>query len=416
MKTRYLSVYVNKGFSLVELMVGLTLGLIVTFVITGVWGVFEKQKSTTTSGATAQETGLIAITQIEQEVRNAGAGFNNNAAFECNTIYSYFKNESNVVTVPAPSIPTSGGLAPVVITNGSGATDSDAIKVLRSSEFLGALPATITDGMPQPSSELNVSFTKGFAEGQLILISQAAPEAGSGAGACTSNCCTVMQVTQVQDSALKIQHNPGSSGVTYNPAANYYNTSPGDTWPKYTTGANILNLGSLINSDIFIYSKSDSSCSNEATLSASECNLADTSFNLVIKRNIIPGSGASTSVLASNIVNMQAQYGIANSGQQNVVNWVEPTGTWAVLDSGKMKRIKAIRLALIARSAKPEAENVTGTCTNNAGTNYGPCAWGDTSTDKAPLIDLRNTTDWQKYRYRVYQIIIPLRNVIWAGV
>lgn len=378
MEIRYRSFSQNMGFSLVELMVGLTLGLIVTFVITGVWGVFEKQKSTTVSGATAQESGLIALTQIEQEIRNAGVGFNNSTAFECSTIYSYYDG-----TTPAPGLPTTGGFAPVTITNGSTATSSDSIEILKSSEFLGALPATITDGMPQPSSELNVSFTKGFTIGQLILVSQ-------------SGSCTVMQVTQVQDAALKIQHNPSGSDPSYNPAGNFYNTAPGNTWPTFTTGAKILNFGTL----------------SKHTLSI------DSSFNLVMNQVNIPQTGTAPAalLLANNIVNMQAQYGIADAGQQNVNAWVEPTGTWATLDSTRMKRIKAVRLALVARSAKPESENVTGTCSNNAGTNYGPCAWGDTSANPAPLIDLRNNTDWQKYRYRVYQIIIPLRNVIWAEV
>lgn len=381
MNTQYSSFSSCKGFSLVELMVGLTLGLIVTFVITGVWGVFEKQKSTTVAGATAQESGLIALTQIEQDVRNAGAGFNSSSVFQCASIFSYYKDATE--QVPAPGLPTSGGLAPVIITNGATSTASDSLDILKGSEFLGSLAATITDGMPQPSSELNVSFTKGFTSGQLIIVLQ-------------NNNCTVMQVTQVQDAALKLQHNPGSSGPTYNPSGNFYNSAPGNTWPTYSTGAQIINLGTL----------------SKHTFSI------DSGFNLLLTETNMPqvGTAPAPIVLDNNIVNMQAQYGIANTGQQNVVSWVEPTGSWAALDSTEIIRIKAIRLALVARSAKPEGENVTSTCVNNAGTNNGPCAWGDTATDPAPLIDLSNNPDWQKYRYRVYQIIIPLRNIIWAGV
>jgi type IV pilus assembly protein PilW len=32
----------------------------------------------------------------------------------------------------------------------------------------------------------------------------------------------------------------------------------------------------------------------------------------------------------------------------------------------------------------------------------------------APAIDLTANADWQRYRYRVYETIIPLRNMIWS--
>ena len=52
----------------------------------------------------------------------------------------------------------------------------------------------------------------------------------------------------------------------------------------------------------------------------------------------------------------------------------------------------------------------------SGGVNNGPCAWSDSLADPAPLVDLRANADWRKYRYRVYQTVIPIRNVIWAGV
>ena len=32
----------------------------------------------------------------------------------------------------------------------------------------------------------------------------------------------------------------------------------------------------------------------------------------------------------------------------------------------------------------------------------------------APTIDLSNDADWARYRYRIFETIIPLRNLIWA--
>ena len=51
---------------------------------------------------------------------------------------------------------------------------------------------------------------------------------------------------------------------------------------------------------------------------------------------------------------------------------------------------------------------------NTSGTNAnGPCAWRDSTANPAPTIDLSGNPDWQYYRYRVYETIIPLRNVMW---
>jgi len=50
----------------------------------------------------------------------------------------------------------------------------------------------------------------------------------------------------------------------------------------------------------------------------------------------------------------------------------------------------------------------------------GLCAWPATVTFDgtvwpAPSVDLSpGDADWAKYRYRVYETIIPLRNVIWS--
>ena len=52
------------GISLVETMVGLTLGLLVTLVITQVWGSFESQKQRTISSSSAQVNGLLALTEL----------------------------------------------------------------------------------------------------------------------------------------------------------------------------------------------------------------------------------------------------------------------------------------------------------------------------------------------------------------
>jgi type IV pilus assembly protein PilW len=128
-------------------------------------------------------------------------------------------------------------------------------------------------------------------------------------------------------------------------------------------------------------------------------------------------TGSTAINLASGVVALKAQYGISNAGSQQINAWVRATGaTWATPSAANILRIKALRVAVVVRSSLLEKDNVTTTCTNNAGTNNGPCAWSDTAANPAPLIDLSADPNWQRYRYRVFETIIPLRNVIWANL
>lgn len=367
----------QRGISLIETMVGMTLGIVVSLIVVQVWATFEDQKQRTISGSAIQASGLISLTELERDIRSAGAGLTDSAAFNCTTTYSYYETGGTAVS-PIPAYVGGMGMVPVQITDGG--TGSDTLTMKMGTDFLGAIPATITQTMPSSSSELNLSSVSGFADGDVVLA----------VGATGS--CTVMQVTQVQGSALKLQHNPGGT-TTYNPSVSFQSTN---AWPAYSSGDKIMKVGQMI--------------SHQYSVNTS---------NQLILTDLTSPSASTTAILANDVVKIKAQYGIADVGMQDVNGWVNATAAtgWNALDSAKVKRIKAIRLVIVARSAKMEGADVTAVCTNVSGNvNNGPCAWTDTVGAPAPIIDLSTNANWKKYRYRVYQTIIPIRNVIWAGV
>ena len=77
------------GMSLIETMGGMTLGILVSLIITQVWGVFENQKQRTVSATAGQASGLLALTELEQDVRSAGAGLNDSAMFQFLSIFIF---------------------------------------------------------------------------------------------------------------------------------------------------------------------------------------------------------------------------------------------------------------------------------------------------------------------------------------
>ena len=66
--------YRQRGFSLVELMVAVVIGLIGTVVMFQVFAISEGQKRSTTSGNDAQQNGAIALFSLEKDLRNTAHG------------------------------------------------------------------------------------------------------------------------------------------------------------------------------------------------------------------------------------------------------------------------------------------------------------------------------------------------------
>lgn len=358
----------NKGFSLIEIMVGLVIGMVGVIIMMQVFATSEGQKRTTISGADAQGNGLIALNTVERDLRAAGDGLANSAvlgASGCTSILGWYSGAATTISA-----------APVTIVDG-GVGVSDTVSIAFGNAMAGTVPATLSSTMPQSSSELDVSRTTGFAVNDLIVVAQ-------------GGVCVMMQVTAVQDAALKLQHNPGSG---------LYNPSVPDTpasWPAYTTGAQIFNLGQM----------------TRRTYSV------NTSGNLQMQEM---NATAPLSVV-SNIVSIQAQYGIAPLAppiNQPVNCWVNAVAVdalnpchasdWANPTSANIARIKAVRIAMVARSSLPEKPSITGGVCD--ATNTAPVSWSG-----GPTIDLSADANWKCYRYKVYQTIVPLRNVIWADL
>jgi len=351
-------------------MVGMIIGLIGTLVVLQVFTVFEGQKRTTTTGSDAQTNGALALYSIERDVRMAGYG-TSESALDCTSFYSYYDNGT---TAPGPL--NGFSTTPLRITDGG--TGPDSISMQYSTSPGGAISTPLRANMGTAATELSVNSTFGCVikatQNNLVLVSQ-------------GNSCTLMQLTTVDQPGLKLYH-VNSPAPTYNPTPGYMATN---SWPSYTTAAKVSCLGDFTSRTYSI----------------------DASSNLQVQES----TSATPTQLQEGIVSLQAQYGVAPVGSQQVTEWVNATGAWASPTSADIKRIKAVRIAVVARSGLIEKDNVTGTCTTTGGTvNNGPCAWSDSVAFPAPAINLSGDANWQRYRYKVFETIIPLKNVIWANI
>lgn len=353
------------GFSLVEIMVGLVIGLIATLVITQVMSVFESQKRSTTGTADAQTNGQIALYNIGRELQLGGYPLMPSG--KANVADSPIECTSLTVDHSASPDPLVGvtDVAPVTITDGvavAGVSNaSDSITIRYGNSAMGGVPTQI-----------------GSVTGNILTV-------GSNFG------CSVGDITFATNGAACAM-----STVTAKTAAGI---TPETITLKSVTGAivnaNIACLGGW----------------NQITYAVSNGNL---------QRNGVDSMAG--------VVNLQAQYGISATANSNqVTEWKDATGTWApaslALTPATRNRIKAIRIAIITRNPKIELTAVTNQCSSRtAASPTGLCAWPGVqiagpiaAIQAAPIVDLSSgDANWNKYHYRVYESIIPLRNMIWS--
>src|SRR4051794_26510740 len=103
------------GFSMIEILVSLVIGLVVTLIISQTLANYEGFKRSTSTGAGAQESAIFSLSSIERDVRAAGWGMPTADIMSCASYFTYYNNGS--AGGPVPNFPN----MPVRIVDG-GAT------------------------------------------------------------------------------------------------------------------------------------------------------------------------------------------------------------------------------------------------------------------------------------------------------
>jgi type IV pilus assembly protein PilW len=353
----------QRGVSLIELLVGLVIGLIATLVITQIFATFEGQKRTTTGSADAQTNGSIALFTMQRDMQMAGFGLpvfdTQNPPLKCDpAVVGSHTTVDHDADAATPEV----DLFPLRITDGgAGLSDTVAVRYARDDATSRSGIAVKIIGPAPAAPEVGVDNNLGCNDGDTVLI--------SGGTAC--------YMTTVDDPNLTAD--PTHISLVDATGANIgYSISCMGHWSQYTYAV----------------------VSNQ------------------LQRNDADNAPTVTPIV-SEIVNLQAQYGVSDTADSNkITHWVDADAApWLAPTVANRNRIKAIHIAVVARNGLMEKNNVSNTCTTAKGTvNNGPCAWDDASVqDAAPQIDLSGDPDWRKYRYRAYDTIIPLRNMIWSN-
>lgn len=344
----------TQGFSLVEIMVGMVIGLLGMIVIMQVFSVFEGQKRTTTGGSDVQNNGAIALFGLQQNIQQSGYG---TATFNLASCNIALPSGGTVIAAPIVINP-----AAAVIPAGDPNTDTLLVTYGNSNnstegDTINTQPSQTIYAVVTPSAFNNNDYV--VAETQI----QPAP--------CN---LSLDQVTAV---------NAGAATVTVSTGAAAMNMALGTLYdvgqtPKFLAYA--IRGGNLTVCDYMV----------------NDCGDATQT-----------GNPAFWVQIANNIVSLRAEYGrdtltaIPPPAAQTsyiVDTYDQTTPATACL----WARAPVIRLVLVARNGQPDKAVVTTTAPVWAGSAITP-------------INLTGTTvpanfSWQNYRYKVFQTTVPIRN------
>lgn len=378
------------GFTLIELMVAIVIGMLLLAVIASVLVTSEGNRRTLTGVNDVNQAGNYATFMIDQWVRSAGSGFAQTASNGYGCPIAAAKSSSQILpatsSLPAPfaSLDTTFRLAPVLIApdkttpSVSGKT-SDVLIVMEGAS--GGAEYYMTTQTNPTASDLTLKNTYAYSGNDLLLL----VDQLDGSSVRT---CAIDQVTSGFTAA--------SSTTSLTLAGTYH--SIGSTLTSMSDSVQVTTIGNISNS-------------NPPTFMA--IGVGDN--NVLYAYDLLQTSSSPLLALAEGVFEMHALYGVDTDADGVINDWVSPssdTYAYSALTDGSstatglLQNIKAIRLGLILRSPLKEKNDDSGNPTTNTPDSITLFSDLDTALQYTRTF----TTDEKQFRYRKIDVVIPLRN------
>lgn len=286
----------QRGFSLIELMVGVAVALIAVIVIMQVFQVFEGQRRTTTGGDDAGTTGAIAMSLLQRDLRQAGQGLSHANLLGCTLTMPNGRTVTNLsgVFINDPTVP-------------AGDANTDTLRVVYGTG-IGSPEGTRIQAQPAGTTYL-VAAPQAFINDDFVVAT------------------------------------PQNRGVACNVALTQVNGPPAGSTVSVDVGAAGVANGALHNWGrapvIQVYRVSNG-------------RLVVCDF---LTRDCTSAAAANWTELADGVVSLRAQYGVDSSAtMDSVVDTFDQTNNNTACS---WYRRPVLRLSLVLRNGQLEKETVT---------------------------------------------------------
>lgn len=377
----------QRGLSLIELMVAMVIGLITILVVTQFAISFQAQKRATVGGAESMDEGAVALYTLRREIMGAGYGMIDPDLTACRIQAHEARPDT-----PATARDFSFSIYPIIINQGvAGAPDTITVNY-SSSPMLATATMLIQDFPGDEMTNLKLTSRYGFNPGDVIVVADS-PKRGP------ARDCSMYQVTALPTDADNVDT------VEHHYAM--YTNAVGTNVPSRFNKAG--GLGITIGGVVQAGAKFEANKTKVFNLGPNPVSNAYSVQNGQLM--FTEGLSGTTTVLLDNVVTLQAQYGLDTRGgtqpDMQVGGYsdtmVDADGNAEVGNAGDWLRVGAVRIAIVVRNRQPEI-NPDGSC--SATTAAPSWSWG--SVTAASM-----SADWQCYKYKVFETVVPLRNMMW---
>ena len=384
----------QRGFSLVELMVSVVIGLLALLFAVNMVGGAEKTRGNALGGSDGMQNGMVALFALGNDANTAGFGLNDPIIAGCNTQFKDAGGFQLAPFQPSGSTTTLTPLAPVIIE--SNGADPDRITF-----YSGASPGGT------PSWGLLANYTAGGTQLSLDHPSYA---------------------MQQYDVLLVAPDQPGNDCLLLQRS----DAAPMATTVRVESGGDTrFNAVGTRNASFTLYKSRVFDLGPARSLSFRSWSVSGGYLQMQSLAGDTPGQAAT---VANDIVSIKAQYGFdtrtANAfhpetGLQ-VGQWssamIDADGSGVTGDAGDWQHIAAVRIAVVARSKAAERPAAGATCTTT------PLAKQPTVFTTAPLTNVAaapvtvnvavagDPLDWKCYSYQSFETIVTLRNGGWRRI
>lgn len=433
----------DRGMSLIEILVGVVIGMIGIVVIFQVLAVSEGRKRTTVQGSDAQSAGAIALYSLQRDVQLGGYGFGGAETGQLGCLVRAHDKDRAAINL-------NFGLYPVEIVQGAGGAP-DSIRVLwgTSGQFVTTRAWSNNAAAPRLTGGRG-----GLDYGDLVVLT--GNPANVTPGAPKTECALIQVTDRSTVDTTEIGYdadytvNPGDTLRTCalaqykpdcaTPTPRFYK---GAAWaaPDFTPASGfVLNLGKQPRRNVWEVCTAAAVANN-----LSPCfNRPDLVNRLIVADSLFTGDtapvgaslfGNARTEAADSIVNLQAEYGIDRNNNQLIEanEWTvtppndanvpsDPAAHCSVDNPVRSWRcVRAIRVALLARSTQWDPNYCSLNAPRWTAGNSGALVLTDFamtnldgSADAGCADNPPSPNNWRRYRYSVYETVIPLRNTIWG--
>lgn len=380
-----------RGFSIIELLVAVLIGLLAMAATTTSMQRFESSRRSSLGSSESMQNGFLAMFAIENDAAKAGWGLNDSWLLGCPTIMIDSLLPGSSTGYPLGSSGIAQPLVPVTIV--STANDApDTISFYTGSSNTGTGVISISGGnYSGDASSIPVSTpSPTFLPGDLYVV--AAPPSQVGrtcligqiSSIVTGNPNQLLHISgAISGTAVSTRFNVATVVATFNQDAKVFNLGPGDT---------ALNRGPTPSFRQWFIQNG----------------------NLMIRASdVLTNNQVTDTLVVDNIVNLKAQYGISFAGGTVWSSTItDSDGNGVIGNAADWQNVSSIRIAVVARSRevdKPDSSG--GICTTTTGA---PRVFDQGGAGfEVDVVVAGDTMHWTCYRYRTFETVVPMRNSLW---